>query len=360
MLLTVEGQDIRFSEQRVEEARNFVNKLWNATRFVLQRVPAERLDDVDLAKATRLEDRWILARLRETLATVTDAIPACRFHEAAHALRRFAWNDFCDWYVEIVKVRLEPAEAAGSRRMAAKIAVTVIEKLLQMLHPMAPYVTEALWGHLKSAGFVPTNAPDLIVAPWPRFEDLPDFEKSALPQAGIAFPSILEGPTISPLATMSAIQEVTTALRNVRSRNRIGETEILPSGIRVPNPMLESVFVEVKPWFERLAKTQLSGASTEQARPPQSDADVVSMPPFGVAELYVPLRGLVDFDARRKDLHARGEKLVQQVEAIRLKLANEGFVKRAPAEVVARERERLAQLEDEIRKIDDALRALSG
>jgi valyl-tRNA synthetase len=355
MLLTVEGQDIRFSEQRIEEARNFVNKLWNAARFVLQKVPAEAYADVDLANAARLEDRWILARLRETLATVTDALPNCRFHEASHALRRFAWNDFCDWYVEIVKVRLEASEPAESRRMAAKIAVTVIERLLHLLHPMTPYVTEALWGHLKSAGFVPKSAPDLIVAPWPTSEGLPATFASVA-QIGMGRAADAAGV----IGEMDALQALTSALRKLRKDNGVEESVTVKAVVRLPDPRLVDVLTEAKPWFERLARCTLTSFSTDEARPAGSDAAVVPTPPFGAAELYLPLGGLVDKEARRKELDAKIEKLRPQIAAIEAKLGNEGFVGRAPADVVARERERLGALREELAKLTKARDELGG
>jgi valyl-tRNA synthetase len=359
MLLTVEGQDIRFSEQRVEEARNFVNKFWNATRFVLQKVPAESYADVDLAKASRLEDRWILARLRETVATVSDALPNCRFHEASHALRRFLWNDFCDWYLEIAKVRLEPTHGSGnepanidngSRRMASKIAVTVVERSLHLLHPMTPFVTEALWGHLKSAGFVAKDAADLIVAPWPTTDGLP---ATFVGHAGAAG-------GVDAVASMDALQALTSALRNLRTKNGVEERAAVKAHVRLPDAKLVTVISEAKPWFERLARCTLAGFSTREPRPPESDADVVAMAPFGAAELYLSLGGLVDKEARRKDLALKIEKLKQQVASIEAKLGNEGFVARAPADVVARERERLAALNDESAKLAAALRELGA
>ena len=337
MLLTVEGQDIRFSEQRVEEARNFVNKFWNATRFVLQKIAIEDVRGAELAKATKLEDRWILARLRETVETVTAALPACRFHEASHALRRFTWNDFCDWYVEIVKVRLDPAEEPGSRRIASAIAVKVIETLCHLLHPMAPFVTEALWSHLKQAGFVAAAAPALITAPWPKADDLP---------------------LISATAAMSFIQSATSTLRNMRARNGIGESTVVPSAIKVPTPELERAFVEAKPWFERLAKTELRGCAVAEARPPNSDSEVVSESVAGVGEVYLPLAGLIDKAARTKELSKQREDKDKQIAQIDAKLCNESFVARAPADVVKRERERRSQLVEERSKVEQALAAL--
>ncbi len=344
MLLTVEGQDIRFSEQRVEEARNFVNKFWNATRFVLQKVAKEDVVGVDLAQATRLEDRWILARLRETVETVTAAIPACRFHEASHALRRFTWNDLCDWYVEIAKVRLDAAADPASRRMASAIAVQVIETLLHLLHPMAPFVTESLWGHLKSAGFVPTAAPDLIVAPWPQ--------ASALP------PRTARNDEAA--AAMAGLQEITSALRKLRAENKIAEHAVVAAHVKLPDARLVAVLKEAQPWFERLARCNLAAFATDLARPADSDAAVVPVQPFGAAELYLPLAGLVDKVARSKELAKRCEEIAKQVAQIEAKLANEGFVARAPADVVARERERMGQLRDEQSKVAAQLKELAG
>jgi len=249
-----------------------------------------------------------------------------------------------------VKVRLEPthdsrSEAADvtaeSRRMASKIAVTVIEKLLHLLHPMTPFVTEALWSHLKSAGFVPKSAPDLIVAPWPTGAGLPAKFGDAV-------------------TSMDALQALTSALRNLRVKNGVEERAAVNAHVRLPDAKLVAVLTEAKPWFERLARCTLAGFSTTEKRPAEADADVVAMAPFGAAELYLPLGGLVDKEARKRDLAAKIEKLKQQTGAIDAKLANEGFVARAPADVVARERERLAQLQDEIGKLSAALKELGG
>ena len=335
MLLTVEGQDIRFSEQRVEEARNFVNKFWNATRFVLQKVACEDVQGVDLSKASRLEDRWLLARLRETVETVTAAIPACRFHEASHALRRFTWNDFCDWYVEIAKVRLDPTEPAESRCMASAIAVKVIETLCHLLHPMAPFVTEALWGHLKAAGFVPAAAKALISAPWPKASDLPA-RTAALDEAA---------------AAMAGLQEITSALRKLRADNKVAEHATVPAHVKLPDERLVAVLRAAQPWFERLARCTLAGFATALPRPPDSDAAVVPVPPFGSAELYLPLAGLIDKAARAREIAKRRDDLAKNIASIEAKLGNAGFVARAPADVVARERERLAALQDELQKV---------
>src|SRR5262249_23626189 len=157
--LTKDGQDTRFAPEKIEAARNFVNKLWNASRFVLSK--AGRLPRLDPARATALEDRWILSRLAANIEAARAAYGGYDFSEAAQFLYRFTWNDVCDWYVEAVKPRL----AAGDP-VAAAVLGRVLADLLALLHPLAPFVTEAVWQRLRAASDV-RLAPVLMVASWP-------------------------------------------------------------------------------------------------------------------------------------------------------------------------------------------------
>jgi len=157
---------------------------------------------------------------------------------------------------------------------------------------------------------------------------------------------------------MDALQALTSALRNLRSKNGVEERAAVKAHVRLPDEKLVAVLDEAKPWFERLARATLAGFSTKEARPAEADADVVPMAPFGSAELYLPLGGLIDKDARKKDLATKIEKLAVQIGSLEKKLGNVGFVQGAPAEVVASERERLARLKDESTKLEQARAAL--
>ncbi len=326
-LLTVEGQDIRFSEQRVEEARNFVNKLWNAARFVLSRIPDKplRIDRID---ARELEDRWILHRLRALVELTTDALQHCRFHDAAQALRRFVWNDFCDWYLEIAKVRFEEAAEAESRERARAVAVTILRHALRLLHPIVPFVTEAIAEKVHARAWAKEDSPALLMC-------------SAWPAAGSCR---ADAPAEQ---EMSSLQALVVGLRNLRARNDVPDRAIVKAGVQLPSPLLCDSVQRSRAWLERLSRTELVTVATEVERPRHSDADVIALEPSGTAEIYVVLEGLVDFEARARDLEGKIEKLEQRLRAVEGKLATPGFVERAPAAVVAQERARLEALRAE-------------
>ena len=331
-LLTVEGQDIRFSKQRVEEGRNFVNKLWNAARFVLSRVPEGALGDVDLSAARTLEDRWILHRLAELVDQVGSGLEGCRFHESAQNLRRFVWNEFCDWYLEIAKVRFD-AEDEETRRMAQAITATVIVRVLELLHPITPFVTEAIHDHVRTKHWF-DDPGSLVTSTWPTSEGIPRDETAD--------------------RTMQALQAVVGAVRNLRAKNRVEERKVADVHVQLPRELVEQARSATS-WFERLSKTRLVEVADAVTRPDGSDADVVALQPYGTAEVYLPLAGLIDKEARSKELGGKIDKLQQRMASLEKRLSNDRFVQNAPAEVVEKEREKLAAMQQERAGLEQAL-----
>jgi valyl-tRNA synthetase len=303
--LAAQGRDIRLAEDRLEGYRNFANKLWNAARLVLA-----NLEGYDARRAKRiapgLADRWIVSRLAAAVSEVRRALRRYRFNDAASAVYRFLWHEFCDWYLEIAKLSLYRAEHAEARLRTQHTLVTVLEATLRLLHPFMPFITEELWQRLPHAG------DSIMVAPYPR--------------------ATLRQTDAEAERAMAPIMAAVTAVRAIRGEMRIPPSVTLAVTIR-PGAA-PAAFAESAPLIEALARAALTvdGAAT---RPPASALAVV-----GDAELYVDLSGVVDLATERQRLQKEIKRVEDFIAQVAAKLARPEFVERAPAEVVAKERER--------------------
>ena len=336
MLIAPQGQDILFSEDDVAQGRNYMNKIWNAARFILMNLddqlppplatlPAERLD---------LADRWILARLNRTLQTVERAYERYRINEVAKAIYDFVWGDYCDWYLEFIKTRLSPMEPSGAgddtqaRETAQTVAVHVLKQFLALIHPFAPFITEDLWQQVKSA-----TEPDLIMAACPRSDDRWDAGEQ--------------------VAEFELLQAVITAVRGARSDLGIHPGQRPDLIVRGPKDQTAILQREVA-HLSRLAKigTLTCGATVD--KPPHSATAVVEK-----LELFIPLEGLIDIEVERERLAKRIDEMQGRLEGIGKKLSNENFLRRAPAEVVSNEREKQVTYDDRLKKLQANHAALS-
>lgn len=336
MLIAPQGQDILFSEDDVAQGRNYMNKIWNAARFIfmnlddqlpppLAKLPADRLD---------LADRWILARLHRTIRTVERAYERYRINEVAKAIYDFVWGDYCDWYLEFIKTRLSPLESPGAgdgtqaRETAQAVAVHVMKQFLALIHPFAPFITEELWQQVKSAA-----EPDLIMAACPRSDDRWAADGS--------------------VAEIELLQAVITAVRSTRSDLGIDPGQRPDLTVRGPKEQTAILQREVA-HLSRLAKigTLICGATVD--KPPHSATAVVE----GL-ELFIPLEGLIDIEVERERLAKRIDEMQGRLAAIGKKLNNENFLHRAPEDVVAREREKQVAYDDRLKKLQANHAALS-
>jgi valyl-tRNA synthetase len=306
--LAAQGRDIRLSEDRVEGYRNFANKVWNAARLVLANLEGYEARRAKTL-APSLPDRWITSRLAATVTDVRTHLAAYRFNEAASAVYRFLWNEFCDWYLEIAKLALYRPEHPDVRLRTQHTLVTVLEATLRLLHPFMPFITEELWQRLPHTG------ESIVIAPFPRAT-----RKQIDAEAERA---------------MAPIMAAVTAVRTIRSEMRIAPSATLSVTFR-PGPA-SPAFAESAPLIEALARASVR-VDAGAMRPAASALAVVED-----AEVYVDLTGVVDLAAERPRLQKeirRVDDLIAQGEA---KLARPEFVERAPAEVVAKERERQAE-----------------
>jgi valyl-tRNA synthetase len=313
-----QGRDIRMSEERIAGYRNFVNKIWNAARFTLMNLEGDRVAGADLPST--LEDRWILSRVTRTAAEVAAAIEDYRFNDAASALYQFTWHEFCDWYLELVKAPLynnaDPARQAAARRTLGE----VFSRLVRMLHPIMPFVTEELWQRLPGA------QGSVMQADWPAGDPGEVDEKAE--------------------ADMDLLRAVIGALRNIRGEMGINPGQALPVVLMPHHEDVRQVLAGQAPRLMALAKA----ASVEWAAEGQPPAQAASAAVAGVT-VYVPLTGLVDFAAEVARLDREIAKLEKEIAPSRKKLTNEGFLDKAPAEVVDKEKAKVAETDSKVERL---------
>ncbi len=330
VLLTREGQDTKLSPDKFEQGRRFCNKVWNAARFVMLNLEGERTDGSS-DHAPRLEDRWILSRLARTLDQVTRDLEGYRFNDAAMALYRFVWNDYCDWYLELAKPRLlDAADPSGAA--ARGILARVLRDVLRMLHPVTPFLTEKLWEALHEALGEPL--PSLLMnASWPT----------------------VDGARVDAEAEreMTLVQEVLHAVRQVRTLTQTGERVPLGALLSAPRAEDRRVLEEHAETVRALGFLAEYEVSAQAERPPAS-----AVASAGSVQVFVALGDAADTERLRTVLEKRMEKLRGGAEGVAKKLANEGFVRNADPEVVDAERARLAELELEITMLAQNLAGL--
>jgi len=327
--LTPSGQDLLFDEKRLETGKFFANKIWNAAKLVQMRLGDEDLSKVkESALQLALADRWILSRFSNAIKDVTRNFKTYRFNEAANALYHFAWNEYCDWYLELAKSRWAEDASPEDRRAARWVAWKVLDGILRMLHPFMPFMTEEVWQALPHEGEC------LATAAWPRARKA---WLDAAAEKEIGF-----------------LQELVVAVRNLRAENNIAPGRRVPVVVRGSAAQLDLV-ERLSAQIQPLARIEKLTISREGARPPVAASSVVAG-----AEVFLPLEGLVDLDEERARLTRETDKLLTDLEGTRKKLRNVDFLNKARPDVVEREKNRLAQLEETLEKLRRAQTALLG
>ena len=337
----------RIVSDRFDFGRNFCNKLWNASRFAfmnLEGYTPGAIDSVDL----KTEDQWILSRLATTAQQVTTMLGRYQFDKATHTVRDFTWNEFCDWYVEMLKPRLKDEFA---RPLAQRVLVVVIDNLLRLLHPFAPFITEELWQKLNELAGVrglnqQTAAADSVMIaawPWQQMENSnPKSEISDLSEALIS--AELE-------SRFERLQETVVAVRNIRGQYKISPKEPLKLFMKC-SPEVAAQMYAVADQFDNLSRTMLEAAGLDITPPPGAAGFSLKD-----ADGYVPLDGLVDNTAEKAKLEKQQAELQKQIAGSEQKLGNPGFVDKAPPHVIDAFRktlaERQAQLESVARMIEE-------
>ena len=327
MLMAPQGLDVLFSKDRLEIGRNFMNKLWNACRFIEMNTPGSWSDDFVVEQDDlELADKWILNQLFNSIEKYNKQLDRLHFNEAAKVLYDFVWNDFCDWYIEIAKTRFH-SENAESKMITYSTCLKCIRIILPLMHPFTPFITEELWSFFKDK-----NQPDLIVSMWPN--------------GNYDFDDDVDG-------AMTVLQELITSIRAIRSRMNIAPSKNVDLKIKCSKEQSDLIS-QNKKLFMALAKIDSYDYGSSMERPPQSATAVV----HGM-ELYIPLDGLVDLDKEKMQLEKRKIKIEGLLVGIDKKLSNKQFLNNAPENVVDGERKKGVNLRDELTKINSNLEILS-
>ena len=317
MLITgnTPGNDLRFQTERLEAARNFCNKIWNATRFVLM-----NLEDYQPMAEEALQyttaDQWIISRFYSVAKDVTNRLESYDLGGAANTLYDFIWNEFCDWYIEIVKPRLYGKETAVSRRTAQQVIAAVLRDTMILLHPFMPFITEEIWQHL------PHEGETIMLTKWPQVDET-------------KISAEIE-------AQMNVVMDIIRAIRNMRSEMNVPPGKKADCVIAANKEEFLTMLQGTAPYIKNLANLeQLDLVLSPAEKPDQAVTAVVQ----GI-ELFLPLKGLIDMDKEIARLEKEVEKMNKEIERLEKKLNNAGFVAKAPAEVIAGEKEKLAKYED--------------
>ena len=326
--MAAQGRDIKLAKSRVEGYRNFGTKLWNAARF-LEMNDCARVEGFDPSILNQTVNKWIAGEAQKTAATVTEAIEAYRFNEAAGALYRFIWNVFCDWYIELIKPSLQGDDEAAKAETLAT-AAWALDQILILLHPIMPFITEELWERLGETG--PARKTMLIGAEWPQLDGLVDKAADAELDWVIRFVS---------------------EIRSVRAEMNV------PAGAKIPVVITgagDATAARAEAHDDTLKRlARLDGIELADAAPKGSVQIVLDE-----ATVALPLEGVIDIAAETDRLGREIAKVGSQIDQIAAKLANENFVSRAPEHVVEEQRERKADAEAFAARLKDALKRLEA
>ena len=329
ILITAEGQDAYFSKEKLVIGRNFANKIWNASRFVLMNLEdydGSTIDPDELQLS--LMDRWILSAFDRTAAKITKALGRYRLNEAGHAIYEFFWHQFCDWYLEWVKPRFYDSASPEDHQAAQWVTMTVLEGALRLLHPFMPFITEEIWQQL------PHEGTSIMTAPWPE---------------GRA-----RGRDRQAERVIEHLRDIIVAVRNIRAEMDVPPARKANVLLRIEDQELLQHLEENRALLD-LAKVDRVDMGREVEKTKTCATAVVKD-----VEVFVPLEGLIDFEAERDRLGKEIDRISGLLKIIRGKLDNEQFVRKAPKEVVDRERTKQEELSQQLNKLKRNLDMLSA
>ncbi len=333
--LTVQGRDIKLSEKRFEGYRHFANKIWNAGRFILMNTPPDLLSRLPHMADLRPEDRWIMTRLNETAGRVNASLEEYDFSTASRLLYDFFWSDFCDWYIEFTKARIyrkPPEEEEERLRVEAERTTAlytlnyVFEKALRLLHPFMPFITEELWHMLPNAE---GESVSLKEYPQKREEEI--------------FPEETR--------RVERLREIVSTIRALRSDLQIEPSKRLRAFFRAEGSFSRSVIEEFRDHILSLAR--LESFEEVEERPPGTAATF-----SGDVEVFLLVEGHIDIERLLASYERKREKLLSELARVKRKLSSEEFIRRAPPEVVEREKRIREEIESDLAKVERLLRTL--
>lgn len=314
------GQDVRFHWERVEQARNFANKIWNASRFALMNMEGVSYEDIDISGDLSTSDLWILHRFNETARDVTRLIDSYEFGETGRVLYNFIWDDLCDWYIEFAKLSFY-GEDADAKRKTQSVLAYVLDRTLRLIHPFMPYISEEIWQHLPHSGDT------ITLAEWPKYDPA------------------LEAPDA--VQEMNLLIDIIRSVRNIRAEVNVPMSKKIELIVKPGSSELLDILSRNEHYVRRFCNTSDYEASLKVEAPDKAMTAIVTG-----AELYLPLAGLIDISQEIARLEKEIDHLNKEVERVEKKLSNQGFVSKAPAKVIEEER---AKMDDYSAKRDKVL-----
>ena len=320
MLMSPQGLDVLFSSNRLEVGRNFMNKLWNASRFVLMNLKDGQTLDINFEKEKlELPEQWILSKLQKSVQAYNRQLERFHFNEAAKVLYDFTWNDFCDWYIEITKIHFREKDSQKGDVVRGAI-VHVLKTILALLHPYAPFITEELWSQFKTEKDL-----ELIVSPWPDYH-----------------PELVDSKAEK---TMGFLQDIIIAVRTIRSQMNVPPSKKADMVVRMHG---DSKFV-----LEKYGDVIKSLCGVREI----SVGEFLDKPPYSAVavirdmEIFLPLEGLIDVVLEQERLEKRETDLKVYISNIQKKLSKRDFLSRAPKEVIEREEKKLIEMNNELKML---------
>lgn len=349
-LCTYGGQDIKMSEERFEYGRNFANKIWNASRFVLMNLDGVDDKDIDFDTLT-IADKWILDKLNKTAKEVNENIKEFRIGEVAHILYDFFWNSYCDWYVEIAKIQLADESLKLNTQRVLRY---VLDMALRMLHPIMPHITERVWQLMPKTSSHPSTAlgeevrelanvttagevkkPALIIAEFPTFKNELNFPKEA--------------------QEMDLVFETITSLRNVRQSFNISPSVKCDIEIRAEKSE-RPIFEAIESYIKRLARVEnISYANIADPTPPKVATAVVS-----ASKIVIPLADLIDLNAEIARQQKKLDKLTTEKTSLCGRINNPKFIENAPKELIEQTKSRIEEIEIQEKSVVDLINSLKS
>ena len=327
--LSAEGQDINLSEKQFEIGRNFSNKVWNSFRFIamqMEQCPQATPQLPELTRITELADQWILSRYNRAVAGITEGLEHYKLHDAMNSVYQFFWNDYCDWYLELIKERMYN----GSDEIKVQTLSTVLylmEGIMKLMHPIVPFISEEIWQRLAPR----KDGESIMTQSWEKSD--PGRIHSKVEKE------------------FERVQNIIVAIRNIRSQMNISPAKKTEAIIVTDDMEMKALLQKTRSYIKNLAKVEgITMAVTSMQKPKNSASAVVS----GV-EIYIPLEGIIDVEVERSRLSREISRLEGQVEGISRKLENADFVAKAPPQVIEKEKAKLDNFRETIETLRSSL-----
>jgi len=321
-----QGRDIKLDEDRIDGYRNFCNKLWNASRFVLMNLEGyEGTCQLDEQADRSIADQWILSRLNNTTREVNQALEDFKFNDAALTVYKFIWNEYCDWYIEFSKSRL--AVEGPGKKAAQNVLLHVLEASLKLLHPFMPFITEEIWQKL------PKNGDSIMISAFPEFRA--DRSDAKVEEA------------------MGKVMEVITGVRNIRGEMNLNPGLKLNALIKTGQADLEATLKKHAGFIRELARVDKITIGPDTVKTEVSASSVL-----GGMDLIIPLEGMMDFAEEKNRIEKELKKIAKDLIFLDKKLSNPNFVKKAPAEVIEKDEKRKATLSEKQAKLETHLQTI--